>query len=412
MNMANINIGESISISFDSLKAHKLRTFLTLLGIIIGVTTVIGVVSIISGLNKYVETKMFDIGSNDFSISKMPDIITSFEKWKEYQKRKRITYEDYKIVQKNCKNCMFVGARVNTSGKVKYKENILEDVRVRGFTDKDSLILGSIDLESGRHFNEMDIKKHSRVAVIGWDIKDKLFEYVDPLGKWLWIKGNKYRIVGVAEKKGKMLGFSQDNFVIIPITTFFKKYGRYNRSITIAIHTESLKAMENAQDEIRIMLRSKRHLSPKEDDNFSIETQQTYLDFYKSITGTLYLVMTIISAISLLVGGIVIMNIMLVSVTERIKEIGLRKAVGARRRDILFQFLIESVTLSCFGGIIGIIIGFTIAKLISVLTGLPSTVEIWSVIAGILIASFVGLLSGVYPANKAARLDPVEALRM
>ena len=412
LSMANINVGESLLISWDSLKTNKLRTFLTLLGIIIGVMTVIGVVSIISGLNRYVETKLFNFGSNDFFVSKAPSIITSMKEWQEMRKRKNIKYEDYKYVVKHCSSCMYVGATVSTSGKVKYGDNYLEGVRITGQTENDNFILGELKIENGRLFTRADITEKKQYAIIGWDIKDKLFKGKDPVGKWLRVRRHKFKIIGVAEKKGKILGQSQDNFVKIPITSFFKKFGKMRRTINITVHTESLKEMENAQEEVRQILRARRHVSPKDEDNFAIETQQTFLDFYKKTTATMYLVMIIISSISLLVGSIVIMNIMLVSVTERVKEIGLRKAVGARRRDILFQFLIESITLSIFGGSIGILLGFTIAKLISVATGFPSAVELWSVIIGIVIATFVGLISGIYPANKAAKLDPVEALRM
>jgi putative ABC transport system permease protein len=409
--MANINVKESVFISLDSLRANKLRTFLTLLGIIIGVMTVIGVVSIISGLNRYVETKLFNFGSNDFFVSKAPSIITSLKDWQEMRKRKNIRYEDYKYVLEHCNSCMYVGATVNSSGKIKYGDNYLEQVQITGQTENDNFILGELKIVNGRLFTRSDVLAKKQFVIIGWDVKEHLFKGRDPIGKWIWIRNFKFRIIGVAEKRGKVLGRSQDNFVKIPITTFFKKFGKMKRSISITVHTESLKDMENAQEEIRQILRARRHIKPKDDDDFAIETQQTFLDFYKKTTATMYLVMIIISSISLLVGSIVIMNIMLVSVAERVKEIGLRKAVGARRKDILFQFLIESITLSIVGGSVGIIIGFAIAKLVSVATGFPSAVELWSVIIGIVIATFVGLISGIYPANKAAKLDPVEALR-
>ncbi len=410
--MKNINFTESIKISLTSLRENKLRTFLTLLGIIIGVTTVIAVVSIISGLNRYVETKLFNFGSNDFMIQRMPSIITSYEQWMELKKRKRIPFRYYKVIKERCSSCLLVGARVSTSGIVKFRDNSIEDVRITGYTENDTYILGTLELESGRAIIKSDVSEGKQVALIGWDLKDKLFKGIDPIGKFIRVRGSKFKVIGVVEKRGKVLGMSQDNFITIPITTFFKKFGKRNRSIVITVHTESLKMMEEAEDEVRAIMRALRHLSPKEKDDFAIETQQTFLDFYKKTTATLYLVMILISSIALIVGGIVIMNIMLVSVTERIKEIGIRKAVGARRRDILFQFLIESIFLSSIGGLIGITFGFIIAKVISIATGFPSSVELWSVIAGIAIAGTVGLFSGIYPANKAAKLDPVVALRM
>ncbi len=394
------------------MRENKLRTLLTLLGIIIGVMTVIAVVSIISGLNRYVETKLFNFGSNDFMVQRTPSLITSYEEWLKVRKRKRIPFRYYKIIKERCSSCMLVGARVSTSGIVKYGDNSIEDVNITGYTENDAYILGTLELESGRAILKSDVDNGRQVAIIGWDIKDKLFKGRDPIGKFIRMKGFRFKVIGVVEKRGKVLGMSQDNFVTIPITTFFKKFGKRNRSATITVHTESLKMMEDAQDEVRSIMRALRHLSPKDKDNFAIETQQTFLDFYKKTTATLYLVMILISSIALIVGGIVIMNIMLVSVTERIREIGIRKAVGARRRDILIQFLIESVFLSIIGGLIGIFLGFSIAKIISVATGFPSAVELWSVIAGVLIAGIVGLFSGIYPANKAAKLDPVVALRM
>ncbi len=406
-----ITIKESVSIAFSSLRASKLRTFLTLLGVIIGVMSVITVISIIKGLDYYVETKLFNMGANDFMVSRTPSIITSFKEWLKYRKRKPIKYDDFLYIKENCRTCQLVGARTSTSGVAKYRDRSLYDVSLRGYMPEDFYILGSTEIFSGRPLIEDDIKYHKRVAVIGWDLKEKLFQNINPLGKWIRIKNIPLRVVGVAEKKGKILGQSQDNFVIIPITLFFKKFGRY-RSITISVHTESLEAMESAMDEVRVILRARRHVGPKEDDDFAIESQDTFLDFYKKTTMTISFVVILVASISLFVGGIVIMNIMLVAVAERMKEIGLRKAVGATRKDIMFQFLIESVTISLIGGLIGILTGFIIAKVITIATGFPSRIEPWSIFIGIFVAAIVGLFAGVYPASKAAKLDPIVTLRM
>ncbi len=406
-----ITIEESVKIALSSLSSAKLRTFLTLLGVIIGVMSVITVVSIIKGLDYYVETKLFNIGSNDFLVSKTPSIITSFKEWLKYRKRKDIKYEDFLFLRERCKNCRLIGARVSKTGNAKYRDNTLLDVSIKGFMPEDFYILGTTEIYSGRPLIEDDIKYRRRVVVIGWDLKEKLFGNINPLGKWIRVSNIPLRVVGIAEKKGKILGQSQDSFAVIPITLFFKKFGR-NRSITISVHTESLTEMENAMDEVRLILRARRKLSPRDEDDFSIESQDTFLDFYKKTTMTMSLVMIIVASISLFVGGIVIMNIMLVSVAERMKEIGLRKAVGATRKNIMFQFLVESVTISSVGGAFGILLGFFIAKAITLFTGFPSRIELWSVVAGIMIAGLVGLFAGVYPASKASKLDPIVTLRM
>jgi len=267
-----------------------------------------------------------------------------------------------------------------------------------------------LELESGRHFQKED-ENHSRfVCVIGADIKDKLFPYVDPLGRWVKVGADNFLVVGLGKKKGKLLGMSQDNYVRIPITTFEKIYGS-RRSISINIHTSSQEQMDQAQEEVRTILRSARHRGFKDPDDFSFQTSETFIQFYKTATSSIYIAMIAISSIALLVGGIVVMNIMLVSVTERTKEIGIRMAVGARRQDILLQFLIESSAISATGGMIGIMLGLVLAKVVSATTSLPSRLEPVSIIIAILMSTSIGLFFGIYPANKAAKLNPIEALR-
>ena len=333
-------------------------------------------------------------------------------KWKKYSKRKKIEYEDYEAVKKYCTSCHLVGARASSSGTVKYKDKYLDDVRISGYTENDTEILGNLELESGRSFQKSDLLERMPVAIIGWDLREQLFPGIDPIGKTFWAKQNIYRVIGVGEKKGKVLGMSQDNYVIVPLTTFFKDFGARRRNFEVTVSTKSPEAMESAQEEVRQIIRSRRKLMGNMEDDFAIETQETFMDFYRKTTGALYIGMVVISSISLLVGGIVIMNIMLVSVTERVKEIGLRKAIGARLRDILFQFLIEALMLSFIGGLLGILLGFSIAKAITAATGFPSSVELWSILTGLAIAGVVGLFAGIYPANKAAKLDPVIAIRM
>ncbi|MFB0565843.1 MAG: ABC transporter permease [Candidatus Aminicenantaceae bacterium] len=408
--MARINIGESVSMAFSSLWANKLRTLLTLLGIIIGVLTIIAVVSVIQGLNNYVYTKMAFFGANDFSVSKFSMMGTSLKEFKEQLKRKNLLLENMELIRSKCKSCELVGASVSTSRNVKYRNQTIKDTEIRGITHIDHMIGTVVELERGRHIQRED-DEHSRlVCTIGADVADKLFPYTDPLGKWIKVRQHNLLVVGIGKRAGKILGFSQDNYVRIPISTFQKIYGS-RRSISINIHTPSQEQMKQAQEEVRTILRSKRHLSFKDKDDFSFATSETFIQFYKTATSSIYFAMILISSIALIVGGIVVMNIMLVSVTERTKEIGVRMSVGARRMDILFQFLIESSVLSTTGGLIGILIGFTIAKIVTATTSLPSTLDPVSVFVAILVSTSIGIFFGIYPANKAAKLNPIEALR-
>ncbi len=408
--MARIHVGESMAMAMQSLWANKLRTFLTLLGIIIGVLTIIAVVSIIQGLNNYVFTKMAFFGANDFSVSKMSLIITSLEELREQMKRKDFILDDMRLLRQQCKNCKIIGASAETYRTVKFANQSLRDVTIRGITHLDHLIGTVVELERGRHIQKED-DDHSRyVCIIGADVEEKLFPYLDPLGKRIRVGQHGFQVVGIANAKGKLLGMSQDNFVRIPITTYQKIYGS-RRSISINIHTESQEQMALAQEEVRTILRAKRHRAFNEPDDFSFQTSDQFIQIYKSATTGIYFAMIAISSLALLVGGIVVMNIMLVTVTERTSEIGIRMAVGARRNDILFQFLIESSTLSSVGGLIGIIIGFSLAKAVSAATSIPSTIEPVSVIMAIFVSASVGIFFGIYPANKASKLDPIEALR-
>jgi len=408
--MARINLGESFGMAMGSLWSNKLRTFLTLLGIIIGVLTIISVVSVIQGLNNYVYTKMSFYGANDFSVSKFSMIGSSLKNFKEQLKRKDITLDEMLLLRSTCQTCRLVGATAGTSRTVKYGNEQVKSVEVRGVTYLDHMIGSVLELERGRHIQKDD-EDHSRyVCVIGADITEKLFPYLDPLGRWIKVGNQNFHVVGIGKKLGKVLGFSQDNFVRLPITTFLKIYGS-RRSININIHTASQEMMHDAQEEVRTILRSARKVTFDKPDDFSFRTSETFIQFYKNATSGIYFAMIGIASIALLVGGIVVMNIMLVSVTERTKEIGVRMAIGARRRDILFQFLIESATIAGIGGLMGIVCGLILAKGVSALTPLPSVVDPFSVLMAIVMSTSLGLFFGIYPANKAAKLDPIEALR-
>jgi len=408
--MAKLQFKESFTMALVSLRSNKLRTFLTLLGIIIGVLTIIAVVSVIQGLNNYVYTKMAFYGANDFSVQKFSMIGTSLKDFREQLKRKDLTMVERDLIRANCPSCELVGASASTSQTVKYGSQSLKETEVRGVTHIDHEIGSVVELTTGRHLQTQDETNSRFVGVIGSDVAEKVFGGLDPLGRWLKVGSRNFQIIGVAKAKGKILGFSQDNFIRIPITTFYKVYGS-RRSISINIHTASQEQMAQAQEEVRTVLRSWRKRSYDDPDDFSFATSETFIQFYKTATSGIYFAMLAVSSIALVVGGIVIMNIMFVSVSERRKEIGIRMAVGARRRDILFQFLIESAVISGLGGFIGIVLGFLVARIISVATSMPSSVEPVSVVLAMVMSWSIGLFFGIYPANRAAKLDPIEALQ-
>lgn len=406
-----MNTLEGLRIALQSLWANKLRSALTLLGVVIGVAAVIAVVTFVSGLNGYVAEKIFNLGADVFIIFRTSPVQTNPDKVLEGEKRKLFTLEDYAAVAEACQHCVFVGSSLrNGSGHVVYGEQSLSDTMVQGLTPSMGPIF-DIDLASGRMLNETDLNNRSAVAVVGPDIVEKLISASDPIGKEIRVDGWTYQIIGVGKKKGKTLGQSLDNYVMVPLTAYLKQYGVHQ---DIRISGKALgtgPALETAIDEARVALRTRRHDRPGADDSFDIETNASLLGIWSNLTGTFFVAMIGIAGISLVVGGIVIMNIMLVSVTERTREIGIRKALGAKPRDVLMQFLIESATLSFLGGAIGVASGIVVAKSVTLLIGMPSAIKLWAVAAGLIVATTVGIFFGVYPARRAARLDPITALR-
>ncbi len=376
-----MNITEAIKIALLSLWANKLRSVLTLLGVVIGVAAVIAVVTFVNGINGYVAEKIFNLGADVFIVSKTPNVITDVDQFIEGQKRKDLSMEQYRAVAEECSACKVVGAALrNFNGKVVFGNQSSSDTMVRGWTPTMAAIY-DLDLVFGRMINETDDNYASPVAIIGWDIRENLLGSVDPLGKEIRVDGRMYRVIGVGKKEGKTLGMSRDNYVLLPIATWIKAYGG-QKSVNIWAKTSDVGApFEQAIDQVRVILRSRRH----------------------DRTGE--------ASISLIVGGIVIMNIMLVSVTERTREIGIRKALGARPRDVLRQFLIESVTMALIGGLFGVTGGVGIAMLVTLLIGMPSAIKLWAILAGLLVSASVGIFFGVYPARQAAKLDPIAALR-
>jgi putative ABC transport system permease protein len=405
-----MNFSEAVSIATGSLWAHKLRSALTLLGVVIGVAAVIAVVSLINGANQYVATRVFRLGADVFGVSKQPSIVTNVDDYLEYQKRKRLTYDDFEAVKELCKSCKQVGAALGGRVEIRSGLNSLKDTNLRAWTPQ-MAELYDVSLVEGRHITEADLESAAPVCVIGMDIVENLIPDVDPLGKEIRWNNVPCQVIGVGEKEGSSLGTSLDNWIILPLSTYDKTYGTQTDSLRITCRAGSAAHIQNTVDEVRQIMRGRHHLGYDAKDDFAVETSDSFLSLWKDISSSFFMVTIAIASISLVVGGIVIMNIMLVSVTERTREIGIRKAMGARRSDILLQFLIESSTMAVIGGAIGVLFGILTAKLVSVVSPLPSAVQLWSVLGGLLVALSVGLFFGTYPASKAARLDPVEALR-
>jgi putative ABC transport system permease protein len=401
---------EAIKLALQSLWQNKLRTVLTLLGVMIGVASVIAVVTLVNGANTYVTTKFTRYGADVFTISRFPAIITNSTDYERFQRRKIITYDDYQYINDNCKRCVGMGAQQTTVAKVTRGVNSVTDPTIRGYTWQ-MPELQNLDIAEGRGFTPTDDEHASPVAIIGTDIRDNLFPGVDPLGLELRVDGQPYTVIGVSEKQGSTFGQSQDNWVGIPLTAFMKTYGSA-KSVTIYIKAGSAGTpLEQAGDEVRVLMRSRRHDPPGTADSFELDINNTLVGFFSVITGMFGAVAGGIAMIALIVGGIVIMNMMLVSVSERTREIGIRKALGARGKDITLQFLVESAAMALLGGFFGVMIGLALAEVVTLALGFPSTVTVWSVLVGLVMATGTGIFFGVYPAWKAANLDPIVALR-
>jgi putative ABC transport system permease protein len=404
-----IALKEPTLIALETLRSHKLRSFLTLLGVILSVSTLIIVVSMVEGTNRYVADKIANFGSNVFLVMRFP-LITSQEMFVKLQRtNKDVTWEDYEYVRDNMTLAQEVGVEVRRNGKVKYKTETVEDISVRGVTAN----IGEIDVEEpefGRYITEADDEHRSSVTMIGVDVAKRFFQGVDPLGKTIYIDGEGYEIVGVAKEMGSTFGQSQDAFVYIPIHTWRKVYGS-NVSMNINVKALAADLMQPAEDEARMLMRARRHLGPKQEDNFGILEPSALMELWGNLTGTLASGSIGVVFVFLFIGGIVIMNIMLASVTERTREIGVRKSLGATRRDVLLQFLIEAGVMSAIGGAAGVVFAFCVSFTITHLTPFPMQLPVRWVFIGISVATAIGVFFGVYPAYKASKLDPIEALR-
>jgi putative ABC transport system permease protein len=404
-----VSLKEPMLIALETLRSHKLRSFLTLLGVILSVSTLIIVVSMVQGANKYVSDKVANFGSNVFLVMRFP-LITSAEQFvKLSRSNKNITWEDYEYVRDNMRLAEAVGLEAHHNGIVKYKTESIEDIDVRGVTAN----MVGIDTEEpvlGRYVTDADDMHRANVTMIGNDVAKRFFAGIDPLGKSIYVDGEAYEVVGVAKEMGSAFGQSQDSFVYIPIQTWRKVYGS-NISMTINIKAAAADLMQPAEDEARVLMRARRHLAGKQDDTFGVVEPSAIMELYNNLTGSLASGSIFVVGIFMVIGGIVIMNIMLASVTERTREIGVRKSLGATRRDVLLQFLVESGVMATIGGVIGVLVAAAISFIVGYLTPFPMDLPIRWVIIGVLVATSVGVFFGVYPAYKASKLNPIEALR-
>jgi putative ABC transport system permease protein len=407
-------IWEAFRVAAGSLRSNKLRTALTLIGIIVGVTAVIAVVTIIQGLNQTVAATFSSQGSTVFTISKQPQVITSREDFIKFNKRKDVTEDDAEAIFRLCTTCWRTGIAANKIENTKHADQKFDNARVRAVTPLSMFDIDGVAIDVGRLWSDSEAESGHDVCVVGSDIVTNLFPDMSPnqaLGQDVWAGGHKYTIIGVLQALGKIFGVSRDTVIYIPYQTYRKVYGSRS-SLVVFIQTRNAQELEGAEDQVRAIMRNRRGKTFKdEEDGFALETQDVFLDLYRSATSNIYIVTIGVAAISLVVGGIVVMNIMLVSVTERTKEIGIRKAVGARQHDIRVQFLIEAVMVTAIGGVIGVLTGFGTAWLISLLIGFPLLFSILSAVLGVGVSSVVGVVSGLWPAWRAAKLDAIEALR-
>ncbi len=412
--MRNTNIMsflEALKLAADSLRSHKLRSFLTLLGVIFGVATVIVVVSVIEGFNAYVDEKIANIGTNAFSVQKFSiEDFSSVEGLNAARRRnKDIRVDDLRALKERGGFILDAGGKSGTRADIKFGDETLMAVQLNAATPNIAEI-ENIEVKNGRYFFEAEEDTRKFVCFIGSEVAEKLFPTSDPVGRFIKIDGRTYKVIGVGKELGSAFGQTRDMYATIPLSTFLSTYG-IRRSISISVTSVSPAAYDDAIEEARTLMRVRRKLGPSEKDNFGIVTPGAINELRDKIFGTIQTVAIGVTSIALVVGGIVIMNIMLVSVTERRKEIGIRKSIGARRSDIIKQFLSESISLAFVGGAIGVLIAYSIAKLIAVLFEIPTALPFLWVTIALVVSSSVGLVSGVYPAWKAAGLDPIEALR-
>ncbi|PJA26183.1 MAG: hypothetical protein CO189_12290 [candidate division Zixibacteria bacterium CG_4_9_14_3_um_filter_46_8] len=409
-------VSESVQLAWKSMSANKMRSLLTVLGVLIGVSALIGMVAIIQGLNKSMSEQIESLGSNAIFVSRFkPGIqINGSGRSEEERNRKRLTVEDAMAIKELCPSVKAVSPSKDwwqyPEGNVaRYRGNEAKRPEYSGVVPDYSIVY-SLNLSHGRFFNDTDMQFKTYSAVLGADVADALFPREDPLGKVITLNTGKFAVIGVAEKRKSLLGQSMDNYVLIPLSTY-EKIHPGDEGVWIGVQPKSKELISQAIDEMTELLRRRRGVAYDKPEDFAVFTQEALMELYHKITDAVYLVMIVISSIALLVGGVGVMNIMLVSVTERTREIGIRKAIGARRKDILRQFLLEAVAMTGTGGVLGILTGFLIAMIVNATTPLAATVSGLSIAIGFSFSVGVGLFFGIYPATRAARLDPIEALR-
>ena len=405
-----IHLREPFFVALETLRAHKMRSFLMLLGMVLSVSTLIMVVALISGVNLYVANRIANLGSNVFLVVRYPIITDMDELVKALRRNKPLTWDDYTFLHDNSKLAVRVGAQANHLGRTKANGQTLEDSSINGVTAN----IGDMDVEEpaqGRYITDSDNEHRSQVAVIGTDIADKLFPGSDPIGKELDVDGRPYEVVGIEKPIGTVLGQTRDNYAYIPIQTWLKYYANSTTSLSINMQTRGGDWMSRTQEEGQMLMRARHHLKPNDLDDFGVLDGGSLVGLFKRITGALAASMIGIVAVFLVIGGVVIMNVMLASVTERTREIGLRKSLGARRSDILLQFLTETAVMSGMGGIVGVILAYTFAQIVAANTPVPMHVPISAVLIALGVSTAVGVFFGLYPASKAANLNPIEALR-
>ncbi len=402
-------IGSIFKVALDALLSNKLRSGLTLLGVVIGVTSVMTIISALEGMMGQVEEVMDTLGPTTFMVDRHMGFITSDEQWREVRKRKPIDLKTAEAIEENCTLCEKVSPRTFSGARLKYGSQQLRDVGVMAGTSE---FVDIVDFEEsiGRFHSAEDDFHRRRVAFIGEDVRVAFFEGLDPLGKQLKVNGIKYTVIGVAKKRGMMFGESQDKYIVIPLSTFVRQFGEPRYGLNVVIKAGSIAQLEECMDEVRVILRSHRNVPYDKPDDFDMLTADSAMDMFNEFTRMFRMVLIGISAISLVIGGIVVMNIMMVSVTERTREIGIRKSLGARRSHIMWQFLFESVTITFTGGLLGIGLGFIIAKVLVGMIDMSIDPSMMAIFSGLIVSGGIGLVSGVYPAMKAARLDPVKAL--